>query len=254
MSRLSISAKLFLGAVAAAGVVTLGLCMQKWACPDHALFLVLLVLTVAASLFKVRLPGMTTTMSINVPLALIALVQLGFSQAVIIGGVSSAVQCLWRARFRPKPVQVVFNVCNTMNAVGLASIALRLGRADLQANASVVIAGGVLMLASTLPVAIIIGLTEGQRPWRVWPEIVVWTFPYYVLSACVAVTAGSVTGRVGWHTQLIILAVMYGVYRSYRRFVGNAVLQPAVAAGAPPVPEQLANVAAAAVESASRRG
>lgn len=254
MNRLTIFAKLFLSAVAACGVAVLGLGAWNWACFDYIRFLVFLVLTAVASMFKVRLPGMTTTMSVNVPLVLIALVELGFSQAVIIGGVSTAVQCLWKTRSKPQPVQVLFNVCNTMNAIGLASMVLaRWTMASPQTKVTLVVAAsGVFLLASTMPVAIIVGLTEGKRPWRVWPEILVWTFPYYVLSAGVAVTAGAMTGRVGWQAQLVILALMYGVYRSYRRYVGNAVLEPAVAAGH--APSQVAQPAVAMAATTTGRG
>lgn len=220
MDKLTTSSKLFLSAVALSGLAVLGTGAWKWACENYVRFLVFLLLTAIASALKVRLPGMTTTMSVNVPLILIALVELGFAQAVFIAAVSAAVQCLWKTRVKPQPYQVLFNICNNVNALGLASlvVARALAATPQTKIALIVGAAGIYFIASTIPVAIIIGLTEGKRPDRLWQDIFAWTFPYYVMSAGIAVTTVVITRNLGWQVPLVVVVLMFGVYRSYTRY------------------------------------
>jgi len=56
---------------------------------------------------------------------------------------------------------------------------------------------------------------------KVWTSIVTLTFPYYVLSAGLAVTAISISRYAGWPALLVLLAVMFGVYSSYKLYFGG---------------------------------
>src|SRR6266404_9514854 len=88
--------------------------------PVPARFVTCLVLAVLGSTFKVKLPGMQGTLSISFVLALIAIAQMTLSQFLIVGVVATVVQCYWRARKRPTPVQVLFNISTLVVSVALA--------------------------------------------------------------------------------------------------------------------------------------
>jgi len=79
----------------------------------------------------------------------------------------------------------------------------------------------VVFLGHTIPVTIVICLTEGKSFRKVWAESYFWSFPYYLLGAAIAGTVSAVNRWVGWQTSLFVLPVMYWIYRSYRLYLGR---------------------------------
>jgi hypothetical protein len=73
-------------------------------------------------------------------------------------------------------------------------------------------------LANSVPVAIVIRLTEGVNALRTWVEMLQLSFPYLLASACVAGLSLIVTGEVAWQVPLAMLPLMAGIYLSYRRY------------------------------------
>ena len=118
-----------------------------------------------------------------------------------------------------KPVQFLFNTCTLMNACGLAYLAYhsRLFAAHGGPAVSLAVAASAYFLANTAPVAGIIGLTEGNSPFALWHKIFLWSFPNYVIGAGLAAIASffvTITGMAG------LVAVLFGVYKSYKMYVG----------------------------------
>ncbi len=221
MEKLTNSAKLFIGAITLGGIVTAGAGAMYWACSDYPRFFAFLVFAVFASALKVRVPGMTTTMSVYVPLVLLAIVELSFSEAVIISALCAITQCVWKARRRPHPVQLLFNACGTIVATGLAYGVYASSGLAVSPHGKIlalIFASCAFFVANSLPVAIIIALTEEKQVTGVCGNIFVWMFPYYVLSAGVAVTTITATQYVAWQAPFVILPVMYLVSVSYRRY------------------------------------
>ena len=83
------------------------------------------------------------------------------------------------------------------------------------------IAALVFFLANTLPVSIVISLTEGKSSRKVWSECYFWSFPYYLVGAAAVGLVGIVNRQAGWETSLLVLPVIYWVYRSYRLYLGR---------------------------------
>ena len=71
-------------------------------------------------------------------------------------------------------------------------------------------------LANTVPVSVIISLTEGRPARKVWAECHFWSFPYYLVGAAIVFMVGFVNQYAGWQTALLVLSPIYWVYRSYR--------------------------------------
>ena len=82
-----------------------------------------------------------------------------------------------------------------------------------------VITALIFFLANTLPVSVIISLTEGKSPRKVWSECYFWSFPYYLVGAAVVFLVDFVNKHTGWQTTLLVLPVIYWVYRSYRLYL-----------------------------------
>src|SRR5713226_4167334 len=62
-------------------------------------------------------------------------------------------------------------------------------------------------------------LTEGKSYRKIWSECYFWSFPYYLVGAAVVGLVGYVNRHAGWQTTLLVLPVIYWVYRSYRLYL-----------------------------------
>jgi len=220
-------AKLFIGLMALGGLVSLSyglLHMHPW---HPVQFATMLVLAILAARLKLKLPGLHGNMSVYVPFILIAIVDLSLFQGLMIAMVSTVAQCFPKDGGKPKAVQTLFNVSTVAVAVGLAELTLQ-GRIPLPTAwvsdpLLLSLAAASFFLAQTIPVAIIISLTEGGNAPRIWSSICTLSFPYYVLSAGVTSLVTTASHRIGWQIPLLVLPVMFGVYRSCRLYFGQAV-------------------------------
>jgi MASE9 protein len=220
-------AKLFLGALIAAGLATGVYAVVGTHLAHSYQAVALLVMAVIASRLRLRLPGLTGNMSVNVPFILIAMVQLSLGEALLVAMASTLAQCFPKSG-KPKAAQLLFNVSNAALAVGLGTGILRqiftiAGAVIAPKAAALPLAVGVFFLAQTVPVATIISLTEGGKLAQIWSNIFHLSFPYYVLSAGVTSIVTAASQHVGWQIPLLVLPVMYGVYRSYAVYFGRSV-------------------------------
>ena len=218
---MTISAKFFLTLVVLCGLGTMAFALEfhqqtvLW-----IRFFAFLVVTVFAARCNVSLPGITGSMSVNLPFILLALTQLSLWETIFIGCSSALAQCLLNPR-KTNAFKLAFNVCNMANAIGLAYVVytLRIANGELAGHSLLLVAAaGAYFLGNTIPVAVIIALTEKKNPVKLWSGLFLWTFPYYLLSAGLAFLASTVTRLVGWETAVGLLPVMFGVYVSYRMY------------------------------------
>ncbi len=185
-------------------------------------FLCYLVIALAASRLKVKLPGITGTMSVNFLFLLLGVLELSLSEAMALGCAAVAVQCF--DRHRPNPIQVAFNVCSTALAIAVTFATYRYAlshRAVGKPAVLLLLAASVYFVANTLPVAAVISLTERKSVRKIWAECYFWSFPYYLVGAGVAGMMSWLHGFTDWQTSLLTLPVVYLIYRSYRLYLGK---------------------------------
>jgi len=180
----------------------------------HYEFLSLLAMALVASRLKVKLPGLTGNMSVNLPFIMIAVAEVSLFEALLIALLSAVAQCFPKRGGKLNLVQMLFNVSTMAVAVGTGGMILQ---AQL-----LFLAGVGFFLAQTIPVASIIALTEGGRMLRIWSSIAHLSFPYYVLSAGLTSLVTTASLHIGWQIPLLILPVMYAIYRSYQLYFGRA--------------------------------
>src|SRR5437868_6203834 len=222
--RLSIQTKVFIGITASLGVVVLGFALAHFQSQDLLRFLCYLAVAVLASGLKVQLPGIDGTMSVNFLFILLGVLELSLPETLLIGCTATLVQSVWQARNRLDPVKVLFNVAGMMaNASALTyityhSLAQRFGSSK---PILLMVAALVFFFANTLPISIVIALTEGKSSRRVWSECYFWSFPYYLVGAAAVGLVGIVNRSAGWETSLLVLPLIYWVYRSYRLYLGR---------------------------------
>src|SRR5271154_4830605 len=119
MSRNPRQANPFIALVSAAGLCSMayGLTHAHHWHPQEAL--TLFVIAVAAARMKVKLPGLTGTMSVNLPFVLLAVAELNLVEALLVACASTMVQCWPKAGAKAKPAQMLFNIGSMASAVAL---------------------------------------------------------------------------------------------------------------------------------------
>jgi MASE9 protein len=238
MDRNTRLTQIFIGSMVLAAVASLTYAGLH----SHTLHLVqataLLALAAATSKMKVKLPGITGNMSVNLPFLLIAAISLSAVEATAIACLSTVLQSLPKPGNKFKPEQMVFNVSMMGLAASLASL---LWHATSQIRAAwasepvlLVLTTAVFFAGQTVPVAAILTLTESTAMRRTgfrntWLNIAQLSFPYYVVSAGVAAITASVSHTIGWQTALAVFPVMYAIHRSYRLYFANAAETPRLA-------------------------
>ncbi len=221
MSNWSPQSKVFITAVIVSGMAVLVQAILRWKGTNWTEFLVLLLVAIAASRLRVKMPGVTGTLSVNLPFVLIAVAAMSTAEALAIGCLSTLAQCLPRAKQKFNWIQGGFNVANMALAVGATR--LLYDSAFLQ---SVVPSRPLLLalsaagfyLVNSLPVAIIMALTERRSAFAAWLTMVQLSYPYYVASAAVAGLIVAASAHVGWLVPLLALPIMAGMFYSYRRY------------------------------------
>jgi diguanylate cyclase (GGDEF)-like protein/putative nucleotidyltransferase with HDIG domain len=184
-------------------------------------FLLYLACGVACSNFKVSLPGVTSTLSVNYLFILIGAAELSAGQTVCIGCASGVAQLFLSARKRPRTVQVLFSfasqsVCSVLTSLAYhnpwmpQAVAFRLLAASL-----------IYFLANTFGVAVIIGLTEGKHLGRLWQRTFFWTGPHYLVGGAVAGVVHFWNRFAGWETSVLVFPTMYLLFHSYRLYLGR---------------------------------
>src|SRR5579864_1021861 len=81
-----------------------------------ALFCECLVVGLFAATLKIRLPGVEGTFSLGFVGALVAVQELDFAEAVVVGTLVAVTQCFWRPERPPTVIQIAFNAANIANS------------------------------------------------------------------------------------------------------------------------------------------
>ena len=117
---MSAIAKLFIALVVLMGLGTLIYGAIHQSSKNIAEFICYLGIAVLASRLKVNLPGITGTLSVNFLFILIGVLELSYTETLILGAISMVAQCLFPDR--PKAIQLTFNVCAGCVSTTLAYI------------------------------------------------------------------------------------------------------------------------------------
>lgn len=219
------SARLFIALIVLSGLAVLGNALIHTSSINVVRFVWFAVVACVAARLKVKLPGVTGNMSVNLPFILVAVAEMNSAEALIVACLSTLVQCLPGTQKKFNAVQALFNFSNMALAVSVARLLF------LQSTLSASIASRALLLAvaaagfflvNTLPVAIVISLTEGGNALRTWTGILHLSFPYFVASAGIAGCVLTLNAQIGWQVPVAVLPVMLGIFYSYRRYFAIA--------------------------------
>ncbi len=219
---LTLHAKMFIGVVVIVGTGVLLYGAIHQSSKNIAEFICYLGIAVLASRMKVNLPGITGTMSVNFLFVLLGILELSFSETLILGCVSILVQSLYPDR--PNAIQVTFNVCAGAFSTAVAYVVYNHPlSSQLIDNRPLLLglAACTYFVANTGSIATVISLTEGKRLRKILVECYFWSFPYYLVGAGIAGAIGWFNHIFYWETSLLLVPAIYVIYRSYRLYLGK---------------------------------
>jgi len=217
-------AKAYWLAVVLAGFCLSGFILAGWR--PHPTDLPKLALYIAAasvaSVFKVRLPGIVSTLSMNYVFVIAGLLDLGLAAGIVIsvGGVLG--QTYYKCTVRPQWRHVLFNLASVSLSVAAASWCKDLSfiaSTDRFGLFSIVSASLAYFAVNTVVLSGIIGLTTAQPVLGVWRDSYLWTFPQYLVGGIVATCFHLMIVSIGWAGMLFTFPVIYLVYRSYNIYL-----------------------------------
>ena len=221
---MDLKTRAYIAATATIGAAIAVSAFSHWSSTDPVRFACYVLLALLASRMRVELPGINGTMSVTFLFILIGVLELSLPETLVVGCAATLVQCFWRVRKRPQFLQVIFNVFSMMaTAIGATfwtyqhSMQLFQGKTSLM----LVSAAFVYFLLNTVPVAIVISMTEHKSMRAIWAECYFWSLPYYLVGAGIAGLVSFINQKIGWHTSLMVLPVVYWLYRSYRLYLGR---------------------------------
>jgi PAS domain S-box-containing protein len=221
MSR---QAKIYIACVIATGAAALGNGLFQWQPHGLVRFFCYLALAVPASCLKVRLPGITGTMSMLFVFLLAGIVDLSLPETLLMAVVCVIVQSLWHPKVRPRAIQLWFSAANMSSAVWISHFVYHLlaGVAPfLEAPFRLSIGAAAFFVANTFPVAAVVALTERKPLRQVWSSCYFWSFAYYLVGAAIVGVFSFAHRMFDWQVSLLILPVVYIIYRSYDLYLGQ---------------------------------
>src|ERR1700728_5513984 len=224
MEDLSLRTKAFVGLTALSGTAVLVYSLWHWQSADLTRFFCYLAVALLASVLKVQLPGIDGTMSVNFLFILMGVMELSLAETLVIGCAATLLHSIWHLANGLDPVKVIFNVAGMMaNASALTYVSYHWLAVRGGGNKPILlmVAALVFFFAHTLPISLVIALTEGKSARKVWAECYFWSFPYYLVGAAAVGLVGVVNRQAGWATSLLVLPLIYWVYRSYRLYLGR---------------------------------
>ena len=178
----------------------------------------------ATSGFKVRLPGIYSTLSMNYVFIIAGLIDLHLPGGILIGVASVLGQSYYKFNQRPQWQHVVFNLAAISLAVSAANVCFdhpALQAIDPWHLYPIVAASLAYFTVNTMVLSFIIGFTTNKRVFDVWRESYLWTSPQYLVGGVVATCFHWLMDGMHWAGMLATFPVVYLVYRSYHIYLSR---------------------------------
>lgn len=220
------SARVYIGAVIAAGAATLAFALTHWRTDDPNRFAIFLLLFLAAATIKCVVPGVTGTYSPVFFFALLGSTTLSFSEVVTAAAMAAIVQSIYKPKWRPTPIKLAFNASTlaVTTAVAYALIqrktALLAGQPELL---GIVLGAAAFYFVNTGLVATVITLHEKCSLSAIWKNWCVGSLGYYGVGVLIL---GIANPAMHVAATIVVPAVLLATV--YFRFRPQAAVQTAV--------------------------
>ena len=221
--ELPIRARIFIAVMLAGGTAVLAHALLHWHSADSLKLGCYVIIALLAATMKVRLPDMESTLSVHFLFVLLGVLELSLPETLAIGCSAVLVQCYWGTTRKPQPIQVAFNVSSNSIAIFATYYAYHLPAQLLRNSLPLLLMVSALtyFISNTVPVAVVISLCEGRSLRRMWSETYFWSLPFYLVGAAIVGLVHYSMRFIGWQSALLVVPVMYLIYRSYHLYLGR---------------------------------
>ena len=218
---MSLVAKLYVAVVIALGAMSY-MRIANWESADMVRFVAFASVALVGSRLKVKLPGIDAAMSVTFFFIIVSVVELSLPETLVVGATGTLWQVFGAKLTRMKLVQLIFNISVTGAAAHVAHAIYwngTLRAIPLEYPLMLAISATAYFAANTVPVSAIVALTENKNIVQVWRDCYFWSFPYYLVGAAIALVFHLLTGAVGWQSAMLVMPVVYAIYRSYQLYL-----------------------------------
>lgn len=224
MSYMTWKAKGYITLIVLGGLTTLAELPLYWRCDDLLRFIVFTALALMTSAWKVALPGVKGTMSVNFLFVLVGTAQLSAGETLLMSVLAVVAQYFYRikAKGSDRLIQAAFNVSSVAIAVRVATLTFDVVTPAfpvLEFPFRLALTAIAYFLCNTVPVSIIIALTENKSLLTTWRTCFFWSFPYYLVGAAISGLLWAVKMAAGWQTAVLLVPLVYVIYRSYGNYL-----------------------------------
>lgn len=220
----TIATKLYLATVLLAGAAAVATTMAQLSIAEPVKFVCFCALALISAVMKVKLPGITGSMSVTYVIVLIGIADLSLPECLIAGLGAAALQTFVHSQKRPTLIQALFNVANVAIAiVGCNAVysSRFLHEQGLGVPMLLTLASVTYFALNTFAVTWIIALTESKPVLRIWKECYLWSFPFFFMGAGFAWGFHFLSARFGWQVAMLTMPCVYTVYSAYRFYLGR---------------------------------
>jgi diguanylate cyclase (GGDEF)-like protein/putative nucleotidyltransferase with HDIG domain len=159
-------------------------------------------------------------MSVNFLFILIGVSELNLAETMVLGCLGTLAQCIWKPRQPVKTVRVLFSVASM--AIAITGCYAFCGIFPVRNVPTLLLATAVVyFFLNTIPIAVVIALTEHKRVGKTWWDCYFWSFPFYVVGASIAWVLSVVSREFNWQGSLLLLPVLFFIHRFYRMYLGR---------------------------------
>jgi hypothetical protein len=218
-SKLPPLASVYIDAVITCGAMLMIYAALHWESANLSRFLGYLAMALLAGMYKVRLPRLTSTISVSFVLILVAIAELSYAEAVALSAAVALVQTLWKAQRSPKPIRIAFNCASLVVSTSAAYWVCRAVIGPewwVALPAFLVIATALLFAGNSTMMAAVVCLAEGKPMRTIWQQCYFWSFPYYLVGAAASGLMIGTARSAGWPFSFLVLPILTMIYVSYR--------------------------------------
>jgi len=198
---------------------------QQWELLDPSYYLFYLGVALLSFGLRVKAPSrpghpILEHTSMGFVFVIVALTGLGLRESLQIAGSTILILSIWRKRSETDVILADL-LCTGASALAANVVyqAPFLASHSVEQPVRLVVAACACFAANQFPMVAVAALT--QRDWvRKARELVqVWTFPYYLMAAAIAVVFNYVQHFLNWQIAMLAAPLVFLIYRSYRLYV-----------------------------------
>jgi hypothetical protein len=218
-------ARVYISLIIATGFTVVLLALSQELPGDTWQFGAYLALAIAASIVKVRLPGIDGAYSLGFFFILTGLCCYTISETLVVASASIVAASLISRDTRPTLIQTLFNTANAAISVGVCHLlvtALQAHGLQPYHPAGLASVASLYFVINTVIVSGVLSMLEGKPLCSVWRAWYLWSFSYYMVGVIIVgllPVAGRSAPPVGWLAllpPLYLLHFFYGLTRERR--------------------------------------